>query len=171
MTEDKKFAELFAKSIEAQTTEEKKSRKAPPMGALNPPLADSQSRRAAPPDDGGDDDEWSQCLLYAANGVDKRKVKRDLSGGSKIYPPEDELEVRGMTIAEAHSELFSFLQAAQARGCRCVEVIHGRGHNSPGGKALLRAKTRKWLAGCDAVLAFIEIPQNPGGVRALLRRK
>lgn len=156
---DDNFAEMFSASLKNE--KEKNRRKTAPVSAPeHPPVY-----AASPPDDDGDDERWRDCGFFAANGVDKRKAKRDLT---RRYPVEDELSLREMTVAEARRELYSFLDDAQARGLRCVEVIHGRGRNSPGGVSVLQAKTRKWLA--RRVKAFMEIPGNPGGVRALLWR-
>lgn len=118
------------------------------------------------PPDCGDDALFSECTLYAANGTDTRRLKKELLRTE----PESVLDLHGMTAAEAHSALEDFLRTQLARGRRNVEIIHGRGGHSADGRAILREKTRKWLAGCRAVLGFAEPPRNSGAVRVLLRR-
>lgn len=117
------------------------------------------------PPDVGEDDAFFNKTEHATNGVDSRRL-RDLLR----QKPEGNLDLHGMTAAEAHSALEDFLRAQIVAGRRRLEIVHGRGEHSAERRAVLRAKTRKWLAGCGAVLAFAEPRGNPGAVRVLLRR-
>ena len=128
-----------------------------------------RNRRGAilPPDcDSCKEEQYSRQTKYAANGADIRRVRNLLRQSA-----EAELDLHGMTAAKAHSALDDFLRAQLSGGRRYVEIIHGRGGHSADGRAILRGKTRMWLAECDAVLAFAEPRNNPGAVRVLLRRE
>jgi DNA-nicking Smr family endonuclease len=77
---------------------------------------------------------------------------------------------------EARRLLATRLESAQARGLRCVTVIHGRGRGSQMGDAVLRDSISDWLskAPCaKTLLAFAPAPNRLGGEGAtlvLLRR-
>ncbi len=115
------------------------------------------------PADIGSDDGFRDSPSYCANGVDERKL-REL----RKHSPRDTIDLHGMTAAEAHAELDVFLQDAMRRNITRVEVIHGKGASVQ--DAVLRPKTRKWLAGCAAVLAYCEAGGNSGALRVLLRK-
>ena len=128
------------------------------------PVRAGRAENLLPPDV-GDDSGFADKTEYAANGVGSRRLRELLRKS-----PEADLDLHGLTAAEAHSALDNFLRAQVAAGRRNVEIIHGRGEHSADGRAVLRTKTRKWLAGCDAVLGFCEPRRNSGAVRVLLRK-
>ena len=134
-----------------------------PKLSPSPPL--SSNRATLLPPDCGEDAPFAEKTRYAANGVDLRRL-RTLAREK----PQAELDLHGLTAAEAHLALESFLRAQIAAGQRSAEIVHGRGGHSADGRGVLRGKTRKWLAGCRAVLGYCEAPRNPGAVRVLLRR-
>jgi DNA-nicking Smr family endonuclease len=90
------------------------------------------------------------------------------------YPIDARIDLHGMTQAEAHARLASFLAAAQARGNRCVLVITGRGLRHGG---TLREMTPRWLetgSNRGIVLSFAQARLHHGGEGALyvlLRRR
>ena len=102
--------------------------------------------------------------VHRANGIGERDLQK-----MRRATPEAELDLHGLTIEEAYTTLDNFLQGAQARHCKTVEIIHGRGLHGDGG-GILRAKTRQWLLGSPAVLAYVEPPKNSGAVIVLLRQ-
>lgn len=139
-------------------------------GAPLPPTADGRDLTGfhLPPDDGVDGEErFFSMSEHCKGGVDGRRL-RDIARGKALV--EDELDLHGCTAAEAHERLEEFLRRALSGGLRVVEIVHGRGLGADDGRGVLKAKTRKWLAQCDAALAFVEPRQNPGAVRALLRK-
>ena len=97
---------------------------------------------------------------------------RDLRKGQIAI--EGELDLHGHTVIEAQDRLRLFLQAAQAPDRqRAVRVIHGKGHQSPDGKPVLKENVEAWLRQSGAVLAFCEAGLRDGGsgaVRVLLKR-
>ncbi len=91
-----------------------------------------------------------------------------------LHPIGARLDLHGLTQAEAHQRLASFLAAAQGRGNRCVLVITGRGARTGG---TLRAMTPRWLdepPNRSRVLAYAPAQLHHGGEGALyvlLRRR
>jgi DNA-nicking Smr family endonuclease len=90
------------------------------------------------------------------------------------YPIDARVDLHGLTQAEAHDRLASFLAAAHARGNRCVLVITGRGVRHGG---TLRSMTPRWLDEApnrSRVLAYAQAQLQHGGEGALyvlLRRR
>ena len=115
------------------------------------------------PPDAGADGSFAEQSFYAKNGIDRRRLN-----ALQKATPADCLDLHGLTAAAAHDAVADFLHVQIANGRRHVEIIHGRGEHSSG-KAVLRAKVRKWLTTCDAVLGYVESRNNPGAVRVLLR--
>jgi len=66
--------------------------------------------------------------------------------------PEGRLDLHGMTMAEAHPELISFVLAAQSKGKRLVLVITGKGKlrdeggPMPAVRGVLRHQVPQWLS-------------------------
>lgn len=126
-------------------------------------LPERLSSGALLPPDSDEDGEYAEKRGDISGGADRRRL-----AALPKKPPEDSLDLHGLTAAEAHAALDNFLRAQIAAGRRHVEIIHGKG--APGG-GVLRAKTRKWLSNCPAaVLGWTEPPNNGGAVRAMLRR-
>jgi DNA-nicking Smr family endonuclease len=90
------------------------------------------------------------------------------------YPIDARIDLHGLTQAEAHDRLGTFLAAAQVRGNRCVLVITGRGVRHGG---TLRAMTPRWLEEAPnraRVLSYAQAQVHHGGEGALyilLRRR
>jgi DNA-nicking Smr family endonuclease len=51
---------------------------------------------------------------------------------------------------------------------RCLRVIHGKGHGSPGREPVLRPKVHRWLAQRREVIAFAQASAPQGGAGALI---
>jgi DNA-nicking Smr family endonuclease len=131
----------------------------PPSGAALPP-----SRGAAP---------FTTRRLDPDRPVDlDRRSWRKLRRGQ--YPIDARLDLHGLTQAEAHARLASFLASAAARGNRCVLVITGRGLRHGG---TLRSATPRWLDEPPLrglVLSYAQASLQHGGEGALyvlLRRR
>ena len=86
--------------------------------------------------------------------------------------PTRTLDLHGRTAQRAYHTLHAFLQAAQADGVRCVEIVTGRGSGEAGG--VLRRELPMWLNSHAlrplVLAASYPHPANPGAVRLLLRR-
>ena len=93
-------------------------------------------------------------------------VVRKLRRG--VWALQGELDLHGLRVDEARSQLSLFLRDAQNRGLRCVRVVHGKGLGSPGRQPVLKDKVRRWLVQSDRVLAFVQARADEGGVGALV---
>jgi DNA-nicking Smr family endonuclease len=95
-----------------------------------------------------------------------RRALIDLRRGRWVI--QAELDLHGLDREDARQALGQFLAAALARDHRCVRIIHGKGLSSPGGKSVLKALSRHWLAQREEVLAFCPARPRDGGEGALL---
>jgi len=109
----------------------------------------------------------------AAPGVDRRTADRLRRGQ---LPVEAEVDLHGLTQADAHRALTAFIAGQQAAGRRCVRVITGKGAFREGG-GVLRAAVPRWLNEPEMrgrVLAISHAQPRDGGEGALyvlLKRK
>jgi DNA-nicking Smr family endonuclease len=83
------------------------------------------------------------------------------------YACRDELDLHGMTQAEAREALTRFLADALAHGHHCVRIIHGKGLGSGHRGPVLKAAVNRWLRRHEVVRAFTSARRNDGGTGAL----
>lgn len=95
-----------------------------------------------------------------------RRVLTDLRRGRWVV--QGELDLHGMTRDEARATLAQFIAQALQQGRRCLRVIHGKGHGSPGRMPVLKHLSRGWLAQREDILAFCQARPHDGGDGALL---
>jgi DNA-nicking Smr family endonuclease len=93
-------------------------------------------------------------------------VVRKLRRG--VWALQGELDMHGMRTDEARERLVQFLREAHLKGWRCVRVVHGKGHGSPGKQPVLKDKAKRWLVQSDRVLAFVQARADEGGAGALV---
>jgi DNA-nicking Smr family endonuclease len=79
-----------------------------------------------------------------------------------------QIDLHGMRRDEAREKLAAFVRDCTRRGQRCLRVVHGKGHGSPGRQPVLKAKVQRWLAQCDEVVAFVQASGPEGGAGALV---
>lgn len=79
-----------------------------------------------------------------------------------------EVDLHGLRRDEARERLAAFLREAMQLGLRCVRVIHGKGHGSPGKVPVLKGKVRAWLVQKSEVAAFVQARGSQGGHGALI---
>ncbi len=79
-----------------------------------------------------------------------------------------ELDLHGLRRDAARTAVAGFLREAGQRGWRCLRLVHGKGHGSPGREPVLKAKVQRWLGQHDAVLAFTQATAPEGGTGALI---
>lgn|SRR5487761_2229330 len=108
-------------------------------------------------DHGAKDEPLSE---YLSNGLNRMTLRRLRRGE---WPPQDSLDLHGLSSEAARKMLVEFLYHATQQGMRCVNVIHGKGWRSEGREGILKVLTRHWLTQHSHVLAFCEAPQNAGG--------
>ncbi len=109
--------------------------------------------------------ETGEELAYLRPGLGN-DVLRKLRRGHWVT--QDELDLHGMTRAQAHPLISEFLAGCGKRGLRCVRIVHGKGLRSPNREPVLKGKIRTWLARRDDVLAFCQAPAAEGGAGAML---
>lgn len=88
------------------------------------------------------------------------------------FSMQDEVDLHRLNAEDARETLDRFLAGAQARGLRCVRIIHGWGKGSPGGFPVLKPSLPRWLERGEIgkrVLAYATEPGNPGATCVLLR--
>jgi DNA-nicking Smr family endonuclease len=161
--DDADFARAMKDVVRLPTDPRGRARKAPHVDP--PPRRDELAATGEPatPDEPAADS-------YAAPGIDRRELRRLKRGEYRV---QARLDLHGMTAPEARDEVIRLLQQSRQAGHRCVCIVHGRGLNSAGGVAVLKAQVRHQLARAPAVLAFTSAPPSGGGsgaVYVLLRR-
>jgi DNA-nicking Smr family endonuclease len=118
--------------------------------------------------DGVDDEsllETDDSLSYRRSEVGP-DVLRKLRRG--MWVVQAQVDLHGLRRDEAREALALFLAEAAKQGWRCVRVVHGKGHGSPGRLPVLKAKARHWLMQRQDVLAFIQARGPDGGAGALI---
>jgi len=110
------------------------------------------------------DFESGQSLSFARPSVGRRTFRK-LARGS--FSVQSEIDLHGLTVAEARTVLGDFIEGSVERGDRCVRVIHGKGLGSGDRGPILKAKVDNWLRKWDPVLAFISARQVDGGTGAV----
>ncbi len=103
-------------------------------------------------------------LHYKRPGIQNKYFQKLRRGQISI---EAELDLHGMTVAEAKNALSQFLTYIKTRNKRCVRIIHGKGHGSRHGKPVLKNKLNHWLQQRDEVLAFCSARPIDGGTGAI----
>ena len=94
---------------------------------------------------------------------------RELQSGKRRVRDDSAISLRKKTQAEARHLLESFLRARRFSGDRFLTVIHGKGHSSPDGRAVLARRVPEWLAAWkpELVAAWGEARKEDGGSGAL----
>jgi len=109
-------------------------------------------------------------VRMAQPGVPSRLLRR-LDG--ERFEPEAELDLHGLTAAQAAPALLRFVADCLAAGCERVRVIHGKGGRQAGDLPVLKPLAIASLKGHPAVLALRSAGPRDGGsgaLRVLLRR-
>ena len=79
-----------------------------------------------------------------------------------------ELDLHGLNRDDARARLTNFLHEAQRRGLRCVRVVHGKGHGSPGRTPVLKGRVQRWLTQRQEVAAYTQARAADGGAGAVV---
>jgi DNA-nicking Smr family endonuclease len=104
-------------------------------------------------------------LSFRRAGVGADVVTRLRRGHWAI---QAEIDLHGLRRDEARDELSAFVRRAAQRGQRCLRVVHGKGHGSPGKQPVLKGKVQKWLGQSADVIAFAQASGPQGGAGALI---
>jgi len=108
--------------------------------------------------------ETGEELVYRRNGVPEAAMRRLRRG---LYACRDELDLHGMTRAEARLAILEFLADVSRRGLRCVRIVHGKGRGSGDRGPVLKSAVNRWLRRHDAICAFCSARRPDGGTGAL----
>lgn len=104
------------------------------------------------------------ALRFHRPSVGKRTMRKLARGG---YSVQAEIDLHGMTVAEARPRLADFIQYAASQGKLCVRVVHGKGLGSGDRGPVLKTAVNRWLRRWDCVLAFVSTRQVDGGTGAV----
>ena len=104
-------------------------------------------------------------LSFRRSGVGQDVVTRLRRGHWAI---QAELDLHGLRRDEARDSLAAFVRVAAQRGHRCLRVVHGKGHGSPGREPVLKGKVQRWLGQRNEVIAFAQASGPQGGAGALI---
>jgi DNA-nicking Smr family endonuclease len=104
-------------------------------------------------------------LLFRRAGVPETVLRRLRRGLIRV---ESEIDLHGMTVAEATARLNGFLREARTRQCHCVRVIHGKGLRSGNRGPVLKNTVNALLRRSAPVLAFASARPVDGGTGATL---
>jgi DNA-nicking Smr family endonuclease len=102
-------------------------------------------------------------LRFQRPVVSRRTFRKLARGGFSV---QDELDLHGMTAAEASVALRQFVNDCCLRGFSCIRVVHGKGLGSGTRGPILKRKVDSLLRGWDQVLAFVSARQVDGGTGA-----
>ena len=168
MTDDD--AELFrnavsgAKPLQSEQKAEESARKPKPRARFS--RADERAALAESLAADVDDSEShsGDGLRFHRPHVGKRTMRK-LARGS--FSVQAEIDLHGMTVAEAKPRLAEFIEACARDGKHCVRVVHGKGLGSGQRGPVLKHKVNRWLRQWDPVLAFVSTRQVDGGTGAI----
>jgi DNA-nicking Smr family endonuclease len=103
-------------------------------------------------------------LVFAREGIQKM-VLRKLRRGQ--YRVQAEIDLHGLTVAQAKEAVRMFLANALDRQFRCVRIIHGKGLRSGHRGPVLKSAISGVLQRVGPVLAYVSARQVDGGTGAL----
>ena len=113
-----------------------------------------------------------ETLLLTDDGLSFRRpgIGVDVVGRLRKghWALQGQIDLHGCTRDEARELLAGYIRESHRRGLRCLRVVHGKGHGSPGRQPVLKAKVQRWLAQCGEVIAFAQASGPQGGAGALV---
>ena len=113
-----------------------------------------------------------ESLLLTDDGLSFRRpgIGVDVVGRLRKghWAMQGQIDLHGCTRDEARDLLAGYIRDCHRRGLRCLRVVHGKGHGSPGKQPVLKAKVQRWLAQCGEVIAFAQASGPQGGAGALM---
>jgi DNA-nicking Smr family endonuclease len=94
------------------------------------------------------------------------KVLKDLRRGRWVV--QAQLDLHGMHRDEARHHVATFLAECRQHNHRCVRIVHGKGHGSPGRIPVLKRLVLRWLIQRQEVLAYCQARTVEGGAGAVI---
>lgn len=102
-------------------------------------------------------------LSFSRSGLQHNVLKKLRQGKNPI---EHTLDLHGLTVEQARSELLEFLGECEAASVRHAIIIHGKGFRSKD-KPVIKPMVNRWLRAVDNVLAFHSAQPADGGSGAV----
>lgn len=84
------------------------------------------------------------------------------------WPIQASLDLHGANLDEARERMDRFIQSCRDHRIKCVRIVHGKGHGSRNGDAVLKETVRRWLSQLAVVQAYVECAEPEGGAGAVL---
>ncbi len=81
----------------------------------------------------------------------------------KKMPPQDTIDLHGLTQEEARKTLNDFVTNARRRGLRKILIIHGKGIHSGAGDGVLSGLVRKFIESDSRLGQFGRADKTMGG--------
>jgi DNA-nicking Smr family endonuclease len=106
-----------------------------------------------------------ETLSFRRDGISLEVVRKLRRGHWSL---QAQLDLHGLRRDAAREALGLFIHDSARRGLRCVRVVHGKGHGSPGREPILKGRVRRWLVQKHEVLAFVQARASDGGAGALI---
>lgn len=106
----------------------------------------------------------ADSLRFHRPSVGRRTMRKLARGRFSI---QSEIDLHGMTVAEAKPRLADFIDECARHGRLCIRVVHGKGLGSGQKGPVLNQSVNRWLQQWDTVLAFVSARQVDGGTGAL----
>ncbi|KQV91998.1 Smr/MutS family protein [Pelomonas sp. Root1237] len=106
-----------------------------------------------------------ETLSFRREGISLEAVRKLRRGHWAL---QAQLDLHGLRRDAAREALGLFIHDSARRGLRCVRVVHGKGHGSPGREPVLKGRVRRWLVQKNEVLAFVQARASDGGAGALI---
>ncbi|MGB5492799.1 MAG: Smr/MutS family protein [Woeseiaceae bacterium] len=107
---------------------------------------------------------YGAALRFHRDSVGKRTMRKLARGG---YSVQAEIDLHGMTLAEAKPRLADFVEYSLIENKLCVRIVHGKGLGSGDRGPVLKNAVNRWLRKWDSVLAFVSTRQVDGGTGAI----
>jgi DNA-nicking Smr family endonuclease len=99
-------------------------------------------------------------LNFLRDGLGTDTLRKLRRGHWKL---QSEIDLHGLTVAEARPALVEFLNYCLREGLRCVRIVHGKGLGSKNQMPVLKRKVSSWLMQRDEILAFCQARRTEGG--------
>jgi DNA-nicking Smr family endonuclease len=103
-------------------------------------------------------------LVFRRPHVPPQLLRRLRRGEFRV---QREIDLHGLTVAQAKQTLRSFLVKALAQHARCVRIVHGKGLRSGHRGPVLKSAVNAVLRRSGVVLAFVSARPVDGGTGAV----
>jgi DNA-nicking Smr family endonuclease len=104
------------------------------------------------------------ALSYRHPSINLKTMRRLARGGISV---QGEMDLHGLTSAQARESLKGFVAQSLLRGHTCVRIVHGKGLRSGQNGPVLKREVDRWLRRWEPVLAFVSARQADGGTGAV----